>query len=200
MTSRREFLQIGIAAGAWPLAATAARAAGGDASRGAAVPLYRVVYDRRFDDSIAFAGRIEALGLPLHAIEGDMTRFWYEELYHAWRRGPVAIAGLTAHGPLFCFERLAWDQGMRVVLRRAEHKPAAAGVEHELSGPLAMLHDSLVMTRAGASWGERMADVVARCPSGRAEIASTRLASDAATACADGESLYSWVIAPASRA
>jgi hypothetical protein len=24
---------------------------------------------------------------------------------------------LTAHGPLFCLERLAWDHGMRVIAR-----------------------------------------------------------------------------------
>jgi hypothetical protein len=45
----------------------------------------------------------------------------------AWTKQPVAIAGLTAHGPLFCLERLAWDHGMRVVFR-AEHP---AGIDAE---------------------------------------------------------------------
>ncbi len=31
--------------------------------------------------------------------------------------GPAAIAGLTAHGALFCLERLGWDVGMRVATR-----------------------------------------------------------------------------------
>ena len=53
---------------------------------------------------------------------GDMTRFWYDDLYHRWRQAPVAIAGLTAHGALFCLERLAWEKRMRVVYRR-EHSP-----------------------------------------------------------------------------
>ena len=49
-----------------------------------------------------------------------MTRLWFDDIYHRWKESPVAIAGLTAQGQLFCFERLAWDQGLRVVFR-AEH-------------------------------------------------------------------------------
>jgi hypothetical protein len=46
-----------------------------------------------------------------------------------------------------------------------------------------------------------MADVLAHCPSGRAEIAATHLRAEGVTAstAADGEPLYSWVIAPATR-
>ena len=81
-----------------------------------------MVYDTRFPASVAFARRAAARGFALHAIAGDMTRFWYDDLYHRWRAGPAAIAGLTAHGALFCLERLAWEQRMRVVHRR-EHAP-----------------------------------------------------------------------------
>jgi len=196
MTSRREFLQIGITATAWPLAVNVARAAGA----GEAVPLYKVIYDRRFSESVAFASRAEALGLPVHAIEGDMTKFWYEELYHVWKQGPVAIAGLTAHGALFCFDQLGRDQGLRVVFR-AEHSLRPNGrVEHELSGPLSMLSDSMALGDADDRWGGTMADVIAHCPNGRSEIS---IASATTAHCeheADAESLYSWVIAPAVKA
>ncbi|HET8697332.1 MAG TPA: hypothetical protein VFO94_07600, partial [Gammaproteobacteria bacterium] len=116
MTNRREFLQIGVAASALPLAVQAA-ARGSEPLDGAAsaVPLYKVVYDLRFPDSVAFARRVAAQGVAVQAIEADMTRFWYDDLYPPWQRGPAAIAGLTAHGALFCFERLALDQRMRVV-------------------------------------------------------------------------------------
>jgi hypothetical protein len=53
---------------------------------------------------------------------GDMTRFWYDDLYHRWRQGPAAIAGLTGHGPLFCLERLGWEQRLRVEILR-EYAP-----------------------------------------------------------------------------
>ncbi|HEU4617249.1 MAG TPA: hypothetical protein VFV10_04375 [Gammaproteobacteria bacterium] len=199
MTNRREFLQIGIAAGAWPLASRAARATGAATAHG--VPLYKVVYDSRFEDSVAFARRARDLGLPAHEIQGDITSFWYHELDRRWRGGerpgaPVAIAGLTAHGAFFCLERLAWDQRMRAVFR-GEHVPTADGtLEHRLSGPLAMLEAALPLDASREDWSARMAEVVAQCPRGRTEIKSARVTAPAARpSCA--ETLYSWVIAPA---
>jgi hypothetical protein len=195
MTSRREFLQIGISATAWPLAPAAVRAAGEISS--APLPLYKVIFDRRFAQSIAFAVRAQSLGLAVHGIDGDMTRFWYDELYHEWKNGPAAIAGLTAHGPMFCFEQLARDQGMRVVFR-AEHRLGAAGIEHALTGPLSMLNESMALNDRGGRWAACMADVVSRCSRGRAEISTAAAVSTGANLALDGaESLCSWVIAAA---
>ena len=42
---------------------------------------------------------------------------------HAASQRPTALAGLTTHGPMFCFAELARDVMMRVVYR-AEHRPA----------------------------------------------------------------------------
>jgi hypothetical protein len=196
MTNRREFLRIGIAASALPFATHAVRAA--DLVPADHMPLYKALYDLRFADSIAFARRVESLGVAVHAIEGDMTRVWYDDLYHRWRSGPAAIAGLTAHGPLFCLERLAWDHGMRVVFR-AEHKfSSAACVAHELTGPLVMLDEASSLDTS-ETWAARIADVVTRCPRGRAEIGSTALSQGQPAGRAE-DSLYSWVIAPAIRA
>ena len=120
MTSRREVLKVGLAASAMlPLGARARSVAVG-AAPAEAVTLYKVLYDTRFAASVAFARRAAASGVAVHAMAGDMTRFWYDDLYHRWRQGPAAIAGLTAHGALFCLERLAWEQRMRVV-SRGEH-------------------------------------------------------------------------------
>lgn len=196
MTSRREFLQIGITATAWPLAPAAVKAAGEISS--APLPLYKVIFDRRFAASIEFAARARSLGLAVHGIDGDMTRFWYDELYHEWKKGPAAIAGLTAHGPLFCFEQLARDQGMRVVFR-AEHKAGVAGVEHTLTGPRSMLGESMALNDRGNRWAACMADVVAHCARGRAEISSAAALSSGATLGHDlgADPLCSWIIAAA---
>lgn len=201
MTNRREFLQIGVTATALPLASRAARAAGVDVEAHDAVPLYAVIYDTRFADSVELARRSEALGFRTQAIEGDMTRFWYDELYHRWKRGPAAIAGLTAHGPLFCFDQLARDQGMRVVFR-GEHRPADGGTVHEFSGPATMLAEALAVGRGSQrAFGARMAEVLGRCPRGRNEISSARTRTSAALELGgDDDALYSWVIAPAVRA
>ncbi|HEX6997932.1 MAG TPA: hypothetical protein VF322_07285 [Gammaproteobacteria bacterium] len=198
MTNRRTFLQIGLAASAWPIASRAARTAGVGAGPDT-VPLYKVVYDTRFPESVAFARRAEALGVATAAIDGDMTRLWYDDLCHRWRAGPAAIAGLTAHGALFCLERLAWDQRMRVVFR-AEHRSGDACVAHDLTGPAEMLPPRGRLEAAGAAWAERMADVVARCPSGRAEIVRAAAATPGATLPAAADALYSWVIAPIANA
>lgn len=166
VTSRRHFLQIGITATAWPLVARATHAAGAGARP--ATALLGVVYDTRFAESVAFARRSAALGFRTYAIDGDMTRLWYDEVYHRWRQRPTALAGLTAHGPLFCFAELARDVRMRVVFR-AEHRAEADGAA--------------------------MADVVADCLSGRIEIASATRVS--VTSPSGAEPLYTWVIAPA---
>ncbi|HEX7236371.1 MAG TPA: hypothetical protein VF405_05380 [Gammaproteobacteria bacterium] len=121
MTSRREFLKTGLAASALlPAAARADFAVADELGQGAA--LYKVLYDTRFAASVSFARRAAARGLAVHAMAGDMTRFWYDDLYHRWRQGPAAIAGLTGHGPLFCLERLGWEQRLRVEMLR-EYAP-----------------------------------------------------------------------------
>jgi hypothetical protein len=76
-----------------------------------------VIFDKRFPASVAFGEKWKAGGAPVHGIRGDITDLWFHDLDAQWKKQPVAIAGLTAHGPLFCLERLAWDHGMRVVSR-----------------------------------------------------------------------------------
>ena len=197
MTNRREFLQIGVTATAWPMVARAAEAAG-IAPAPQTMPLFAVVYDSRFSDSIAFAKRCADLGFRTHAIDGDMTRFWYDEVYPRWQQGPAAISGLTAHGPMFCFAELARDVRMRVVFR-AEHRPApGGGIAHEFSGPVPMLSQAVGSCQRPASLGGAMANVVARCPSGRIEISSANV-TGAGTLTSEA-TLYTWVIAPAVRA
>lgn len=200
MTNRRQFLQIGITATA--LASAAARAAAAGFRGKTALPLYKVIYDARFAASRDFAERALVHGLAVHAIEGDMTRFWYDELYYEWKRRPVAIAGLTAHGALFCFDQLGRDQGLRVVFT-AEHALHADGaLTHSLEGPASMLAEHARRLRNGADWSRCMADVVARCPRGKTEIVSHRTTTAAAPRNARDtgrERLYTWVIAPARR-
>jgi hypothetical protein len=157
------------------------------------------------EESIAFAERSAALGLRAHAIDGDMTRLWYDEIYHRWQQRPTALAGLTAHGPLFCFAELARDVGMRVVFR-AEHRPTGGGaIAHTFTGPVPKLTAALTACdRPGSLW-TAMAEIVARCPSGRTEIAAAGRTVGMArreerprdAGLPDAVTLYTWVIAPA---
>jgi hypothetical protein len=197
MTSRREFLMVGLAASAFPMAASA-RFAGAEGTL-PTVPLYKVLYDTRFPASVAFARRASTRGLVAQAMHGDMTQFWYDDLYHRWQKGPAAIAGLTAHGALFCLERLAWDQRMRVVFR-GEHSPVAGGgVAHRFEGPAASL-PTACRVMADPQWAEALVDVVAACPAGRSSRESLSAMTVSAQTPPANDALFSWVIAPLPRA
>jgi hypothetical protein len=114
MASRREFLQASIAVSVLPLAASASEMA----PPSLATPnFYKVIVDDRFAASVAFGAEMASRGASVTTIQGDITDFWFQDLSLAWQKEPLAIAGLTAHGPLFCLERLAWDHGMRVISR-----------------------------------------------------------------------------------
>lgn len=191
MPSRRELLKAGLAASALPLAASAGFAGS------APVPLYKVLYDTRFAASVVFAERAAARGLAVLGMDGDVTRVWYHDLYHRWRQAPAAIAGLTAHGALFCLERLAWDQGLRVVYR-GEHSAALDGIAHRLDGPTPMLSVAAAAA-ADTSWSAALADVVAGCPRERTQRHTSMLVTRHAGSAPATEPLFSWVIAPVMR-
>jgi hypothetical protein len=196
MTSRRQFLIASLSVTALPAAARAQLA---PERAGPAVPIYKVLYDTRFVPSVAFAERAAARGATVHAMRGDMTSFWYDDLYHRWRQGPAAIAGLTAHGALFCLERLAWEQRMRVVYRGKHSGAAGGGVVHHLEGPAALLARVTEVIET-VDWAGATADAVLEAPSMRSPAGEARGRTLRAALPPPGEELFSWVIAPVRRA
>jgi hypothetical protein len=197
MASRREFLQIGVAALALPISARAGVKTTAAAGASAPAQLYKVIYDERHASSRAFGSEVKRLGAPLHSIKGDITDFWFHDLDARWKKAPVAVAGLTEHGPLFCLERLSWDHGMRVVYR-ADHTYRADGyMEHELSGSERMLREAVDLSSSGPDWSTRVASLVTRCPASRAQASKLTVVTPAARPAGDPPHLVSWVIAPA---
>jgi hypothetical protein len=205
MKSRREFLQMGVAALSLPIAAGKGVAATPSAkpnqtapSGPAPVPVYKIIFDTRFADSVSFAEEAGRLGATIHGIRGDMTDLWYYDLDARWKKSPVAIAGLTGHGPIFCLEQLAWNHRMRVVFR-TEHRYLPDGrVEHSLTGPESLLKDAASL-RDDVMWPVRIADMIVNCPSARAKPAQTTVVTASRKAGPkDRETLFSWVIAPVS--
>jgi len=201
MSSRREFLQMGVAALALPISAHAALSPttsilDGDPN---ATPLYKVVFDERFSASRAFAEEAERLGQSVHGIKGDMTELWYHDLHARWTEEPVAIAGLTAHGPIFCLERLAWDHRMRVVFRVDHRYRPDGSIEHAISGPSSMLRRAAALSDE-INWSSEMANLVTRCPAMRSQTSQSNVIGPTAKRTDDPEHLISWVIAPVHRA
>ncbi len=171
MPNRRDVLRSGIALTGLPLIGHAAwRASDARVSRPHAP--YRVLFDDRFAESRRFGAEVVRLGGAARGFAGDVTNLWYEELDVHWRQEPVAVAGMTRHGPLFCLERLAWDVGMRLVYR-AEHRP----------------------TSDGEDWALRAAHIIMSCQHDSCALATQRLGSAALLADHD-DPLISWVIAP----
>ncbi len=201
MASRREFLQIGVAALALPISTRGVLApALAGLETEPSTPLYKVIYDERFPASRAFAEESTRFGAEIHAIKGDITDFWYHDLYYRWKESPVAIAGLTAHGPIFCMERLAWDNRMRVVFR-ADHRYREDGsIEHALSGPANMLRQAAELRDADSDWTTGVANLVTHVPLSRAQTSQTNIVASTAKHPDDPEHLISWVIASVKRA
>jgi hypothetical protein len=127
MNSRRNFLKLSATVSACAAAATQAygaltvSAANVDGAGAGGVPaLYKVLGDARHPASVAFVDAARAQGLAAQLLpRGDVSRFWYQELQLAWQRAPVAVAGLTEQGPLFCLEQLAMPYGLRVKQRES---------------------------------------------------------------------------------
>ena len=110
MPTRREFVQTGMAAAVlapFPAAAAAF----------ASPQLYKFIFDEHFPASVRVAQRAAHSGVAIHGIRGDVTGLWYHDLYFAWKKGPVPIAGITRADSLFCLEILARDAGLRLKSR-----------------------------------------------------------------------------------
>jgi hypothetical protein len=116
MINRRQVLQSGLVATSLPLVSGVSLIAAQSAhARALEHPaLYRVLFDQRFAVSREFGREAQWRGQNVQGFNGDITNIWFHDLHPRWQRGPAAIAGFTAHGALFCLERLAWDVGMRV--------------------------------------------------------------------------------------
>jgi hypothetical protein len=120
MTTRRDFLQLAFTAPLLPASlrlGTSPSDTDNLLMRTHAPSLYAVVCDERFGESVAFAEEMSKRGTPVTRFRGDITEFWYRDLSQRWKVAPVAIAGVTTHGPLFCLERWGWDHGLRVAQR-----------------------------------------------------------------------------------
>jgi hypothetical protein len=167
--------------------------------------LRTALVDERSVASRAFGNGARAHAIAVHTSRGDWSQLWLTHLDREWRVRPAAIAGVTYHGPLFTFERLARPAGMRPVfvaeLRR--YRDGAAWLR--VSGPAA------AVTRAEQAvglddevWGASMAEIlvglsaVAGAPlTGRAAVTN---GIEAPILTERPDPIYAWMIAPDARA
>jgi hypothetical protein len=193
MANRREFIQACIAASSVP--ATTAFAWSPAVTGTSSSNFFRTIFDERFPESVAFGLEMDRRGECARSIRGDITQLWFNDIDVQWKKEPVAIAGLTSFGPLFCLERWGWDAGLRVIFR-AEHSIGHGHVQHKFSGP----PDVLTAAQArlsGADWATQMARLAIWC---QHEICTPSEISfnghSGAIRNSEDEALVSWVIAP----
>jgi hypothetical protein len=198
MSNRREVLQMGMALSVLPFGPGALAAPDLGPAQGEPLSFFRALFDTRFPASRAFGERMAARGIATVAMTGDMTSVWLDTLYPRWQKSAAPIAGLTAHGPLFCLERLAWDHGMRVVFR-AQHSSSAEAVNHVIEGaPVPVRAAERVAT--DENWVNIVCDVIGSHSHAGASQASLRASTvRPALQVSTDEMLYSWVIAPVVR-
>ncbi len=194
---RRNFLKGSLIGAAIPALAASSQVSLADSlAAWSAGNLDMAVSDARFAASRRFGSAAQQAGLKHWAIDGDVTGLWYEQLDPQWRKGPATIAGMTARQPLFILERLAWDRGMRVVLR-VEHEQLADGsIQHRLNAPAHQLTDLTRLLHGRDDWSERLARLSGSCSWG---LAHTPCAEALAYSPASDRQppLVSWVIARA---
>lgn len=162
--------------------------------------VYAVIYDDRFRESVGFGAQARRLGYCTRAVSGDITALWYDDLYHRWKKGPAAIAGLTTREVAMCLRLFAADAGLRCVLE-AEHRfrPDQTVVEHRIRAPL----DSssfTVLEECGECWPELMAELIGTCPIAPARLESAVVSRATATTAEGSPRLVSWIFAPLTRA
>jgi hypothetical protein len=200
MPSQREFIQAGLAASvapvAFPIADSVSRSSPVDSVSASHHELYCVVCDVRSRWSADFAHAAECLGNRVVRTTGDITDFWFTDLSRRWREAPVAIAGLTAPGPLFCLERFGWDHGLRVVFRGTHQFCDGGQVEHALEGPFRTIAAAHVdVTRA--NWPRHLARLLNSCDVARDTATTTIRSAVTGDQRPDSDdTLVSWVIAP----
>lgn len=199
MSTRREFIQIGIAA--TTVVATHRLPAADRASMRASVPqetFYKVVYDADFPAAVAFADEAHRRGASTHGIRGDVTDLWYRDLSRQWAHAPMPIAGMTTYQSMFVLAQMARDVRMRLVYQ-ATHRPATGGaVEHHCYGPTAFLNRHR-LPGGDEVWARAAASTIMEWQAEPMELGSATTIGAACERSVDTQTLLSWIIAPARR-
>jgi hypothetical protein len=155
--------------------------------------LERFLFDVRFAEAGAVAEQVAQRGVKLAPIADDLMALWYDELDLAWRKAPMALAGVTLEETLFVLETFALDRGMHVVFR-GDHELVENGkIAHRFAGPKPLVER---LSPLPQQWEVAVAAALTECPLGAPEIARAELVSEGASLSLRDMPLKSWIIAP----
>lgn len=200
MSTRREFIQVGLAATAAVAVHSLSMAAASASMQTASIPngaFYKVIYDSAFPAAIAFAAEAQRLGATTHAIRGDVTDLWYHDLSRRWAHMPTPIAGMTTYQSMFVLALMARDARMHLTYQ-ATHESASDGTaEHSCYGPVAFLsRHPLPETQRTDVWARAAAGIVLQWQTEPIEIEGGTTITAACERSIGAHTLLSWIIAP----
>jgi len=186
MPDRRAFLQISAL-----LSLAAAEQSSAFMPLGAReISASKLVYDRRFGDSVSFARVAARGGSAIFAIERDVTTLWRLELERHWRSSQAPVGGLTQECSLFALEQLAWESQWQLVYRTDHALHDDGTVEHRCFATEAVARR---IDAARGQWPAAIAQLLTRYP----------LTAQASAGCArrhpisrQTELLVSWLMLP----
>jgi hypothetical protein len=146
-------------------------------------------FGRRFADELA-RNRVDSSG-----VLDNWTNVWSREIDPIWRKQPMAIAGVTQHGPMFMLTQLAQRHGMRLVYQ-AEIIQRGRDCGIRVQG-LNSMSDSCGLVGADAARLPEDLAVSFLSVSGVNVPRSMRFAaSSGQTAGSEEDPVYAWIIAP----
>lgn len=200
MSTRREFIQVGMAATVAITAHGPPAAAEPVSMRTASVAngaLYKVVYDATFPAAMTFAAEAQRLGARTRGIRGDVTELWYHDLSRQWAQAPTPIAGMTTYQSMFVLALMARDARMRLTYQ-ATHEAALDGtVEHHCYGCVSFLNrHCLPAADAAEGWACAAAGIVMKWQAESIEIERETTIAAACKRSIEAQTLLSWIIAP----
>jgi hypothetical protein len=187
MPNRRDVLRAGAALPALSFASALA------AAEPAVLKLERFIFDVRFAESGAIAEHIEHGGVHLSPIADDLMTLWYDELDLAWRKAPMALAGVTLADAFFVLETFALDRNMHVVYRGEHGLVENERITHRLAGPAPLLER---LSPPREPWEQALAEALTQCPLGAPATVRTELVTQGTSLSLRDMPLYSWIIAP----
>lgn len=192
---RRSVLKAGLATSLLPLLGFNGFAKAFDLQTN--VPLKAILSDARYPVSSAFGAHARAMGIPHLTSKGDITAVWLKHLDPLWREGKASVMGLTTQDQLFCLERLAWDRGMKVLMRIEHQDMGRDGIAHRIEAPPLLAEKMVKAVQGNNLWPAELAILLGSCSS--SQLIGSCTNREVSSKGNLDEHLVTWVIAPANR-
>lgn len=185
--NRRKFLELGAIVSTLPLFHFSTFASPTSARKGA------LVLDSRFAGLAGLTDYARTKSMPVHAITGDITQFWYEQLHGRWHEQTGVLGGITGYGAMFCLEQLARDHGKRLIYQGEHRQVSDSHIEHYLQGPSAMLQ-SVENLETSKNWMLEIVQMIEQSPHVEPR-SERRFGMHSSQLNALNEPIYSWLFA-----